>query len=324
MIGIIAKANGRDKVVDFRDGLIAANVEDYAMLHGAGGSHHAPCSVIKLYVCDYTAGTGDKSKTVTANLSPEVCEQLFEVCKQNIGSHIINNQFGFFAEQRAINKKMSKSADMCYGVLYQTVSILKRVVEAAKSGSLPEIAQVIEGLHMRLDKVCTRVTAEEKDPPRPVFVPLDRHMDYSYTQDRVHNFANKTGGTGIAPVQRLQIWHSTFRKQGDLSNYPWTIKIVNGKAKVNVRSNGATTFDAHSMTDIEEAFIQVSDADMFRMMSRVCHYIQIWEQVVAAEVVKAGLQKREEERKAYLDAKRAEEDEAAARALREMPETQAG
>ena len=53
------------------------------------------------------------------------------------------------------------------------------------------------------------------------------------------------------------------------------------------------------MTDKQEAFIQVSDADMYRMMSRVCHFIQVWEQTVAAEVVRAGKEKRETERKAY-------------------------
>ena len=48
--GIIAKTNGRNKVIDFRDGLVLAYPEDYAMIHGKGGKGHAPTSVIKIAV----------------------------------------------------------------------------------------------------------------------------------------------------------------------------------------------------------------------------------------------------------------------------------
>lgn len=89
---IIAKANARSKVIDFRDGLVPALMEDYAMIHGTGGKDHAPASVIKVTVCDYTAGTGDKSTTVTANISPDLCERLFEVCRQNVGTYVIDKQ----------------------------------------------------------------------------------------------------------------------------------------------------------------------------------------------------------------------------------------
>ena len=56
---IIAKTNGKDKVIDFRDCLNLANQDDYAMMHGIGGEKHARTSVIKLTICDYTAGKGE-------------------------------------------------------------------------------------------------------------------------------------------------------------------------------------------------------------------------------------------------------------------------
>jgi len=56
------------------------------------------------------------------------------------------------------------------------------------------------------------------------------------------------------------------------------------------------------MIDKQEAFIQISDADMYRMMSRICHYISAWENTVAGEVIKAGLATREQERKAAYNA----------------------
>ena len=41
---------------------------------------------------------------------------------------------------------------------------------------------------------------------------------------------------------------------------------------------------------------------MYRMMSRVCHYISVWEHTVAAKVVAGGLQTRENEWRASQEA----------------------
>lgn len=70
----------------------------------------------------------------------------------------------------------------------------------------------------------------------------------------------------MVPVQRLNIFHQTFRSDGQASNYPWTVKITNAKAPVHFQATGATTFSSTGMTDKQEAFIQISDADMYRMI----------------------------------------------------------
>lgn len=297
---IIAKVNGRNKVLDFRDGLVVANVNDYAMLHGCGGEGHAPSSVIKVYLCDYSAGTGSKSRTVSANISPVLCEQIFEVCKRNVGVQVIPDNFALFTEQRMTNKKMARTADMCHYALQGTRKIFDRYAERAKENDAPTTAAVLEGISSYFKKALERAAAEPASPEREPFMNLPLHADFHYSQDRVHNYHSKTGGGNIAPVQKLEIWHTTYRKQGDLGNYPWTVRITNGKAKVKTQPNGATTYDASSMTDVEMAFIPVSDADMFRAMSRINHYVNVWETAIAVDVVKQGLVKREEERKTYI------------------------
>lgn len=318
---IIAKINGRNKVIDFRDGLVPANVDDYAMLHGVGGKDHAASSVIKIYLCDYSAGTGSKSRTVSANISPELCEQIFEVCKRNIGNQVIPNNFDFFTEQRTANKKLALLGDMCFGVLNNVTKVLSRYTGASETGEAPSAGKVTKGLLTLLNKTKERAEAGPQAIAYPASMLLPQHMDFSHTQDRVHNYKSKTGGGDIAPVQRLQIWHTTYRKQGGLGNYPWTIKVINGKAKVRVQPNGATTFDASSMTEVEEAFIQVSDTDMFRAMGRVTHFVSVWENLVASEVVTQGRAKREEERKEYLGSRTTGEASAEAQA-NTVPEAQ--
>ena len=292
---VITKTTGRDKVIDFRDGLVAAHEEDYANLHGAGGRKgKAPVSVIKVYLCDYTAGTGDLSRTLHANISPELCEQLLEVCRQNIGVQVVEPNIPPLVEQRMVNQKLSKSADMSFGILNNCLKLLERIGKSEEEGNgIPGLGTLATGAKNLLTK--NRDKAMEESAPAPMApFQVPRHMDFTYSQDRVHAFGSVKEGD-MVPVQRLNIFHQTFRSDGQASNYPWTVKITNAKAPVHFQATGATTFSSAGMTDKQEAFIQISDADMYRMMSRVCHYISVWEHTVAAKVVVGGLQTRENE-----------------------------
>lgn len=305
--GIITKTNGRNKVIDFRDGLTVANIDDYANMHGTGGRKgKAPVSVIKLYLCDYGKGKGEKSLTVNASISPDLCEQLLEICKQNIGSIVIDPKLPIIVEQQAVNKKLCKGADMNFGVLDSCLKILDRIVKSDEEGKgVPGVALVASGAHKLLSK--SRDAAAAASPAAAVApIVLPRHTDYTYTQDRVHAFGADVKEGAMVPVQRLNIYHQTYRNDGQVSNYPWTIKITNAEAPIHIQSTGATTFSSGAMTGKQEAFIQVSDTDMYRMMSRICHFIQVWEQTVAAEVVKAGREKREAERQTFIAQKNSE------------------
>lgn len=62
-------------------------------------------------------------------------------------------------------------------------------------------------------------------------------MDFTYSQDRVHAFGQVKDGD-MVPVQRLNIFHQTFRSDGQLGNYPWTVKITNAKAPVTLPGDG--------------------------------------------------------------------------------------
>lgn len=299
---VITKTTGKNKVIDFRDGLVAAHEEDYANLHGAGGRKgKAPVSVIKIFLCDYSAGTGDASLTIKASISPDLCEQLLEICKHNIGVQVVEPNMAPLVEQRAVNHKLSKGADMNFGVLNNCLKLLERIVKADEAGKgVPGLATLAAGAKTFLSKPRDKAMEESAPTPMAPFQ-VPRHMDFTYTQDRVHAFGDVKDGD-MVPVQRLNIFHQTFRSDGQASNYPWTVKITNAKAPVRLQATGATTFSSSGMTDKQEAFIQISDADMYRMMSRVCHYISVWEQTVAAKVVASGLQIRENEWRASLEA----------------------
>lgn len=296
---IIAKANARDKVIDFRDNLSLANVEDYAMMHGIGGEKFARTSVIKVVICDYSAGTGDASKTVEANISPATCAKLLEVCKKNIGTIIVDDGIPPIAEQRAYNKNLKKIADMQFEVLQHVLKLSKSIAAAVKTkNQAPGIGPISEGLSGMLAKAKAHVLAPDAPEQRTPYFKVPAHCDITHVQDRVHSA--KRDASGFAPVQRLTIAHSTYRQDGKLSNYPWSVKIVNGMALVRVSDTGATTFDSSTLRDSTEAFIMLSDDDMFRCMDRIIRFVDAWEKLKCLPLIKAGLAQRQAEYDAYM------------------------
>ena len=62
---------------------------------------------------------------------------------------------------------------------------------------------------------------------------------------------------------------------------------------------GATSFDPSSLKDTEEAFINVSEDDMYRCMVRVERYIDAWEKLNCLPLIKEGLARRQSEVESY-------------------------
>ena len=78
----ICKVHGKDKVIDFRDGLHYANYVDFANIHGVGGKKHAPNSTIQVVLCDYSKGKGENSVNVRFRLEVEDIEILHEAARK--------------------------------------------------------------------------------------------------------------------------------------------------------------------------------------------------------------------------------------------------
>ena len=271
----ITKTNGKTKVIDFCDNLIPANIEDYANLHGSGGGHHAPKSTILCHICDYSKGTGDKSVTVKANLSVDTIYRLYKVAKQTI----------FKSEPAKSGYVLSERVVKMLNGTYKNLQNLYKAATSEKGVTADNILQVGQEYKQVFQEIVNSKASEAGKP------------DFTHTQDRVNVYQiNKTMGT--APVTKLSITHTPIRSDGQVSNYPWYIKITNGIAAVREQQNGATSYDSKKFNVTAEATINVSDEDMFRMMHSVTRYIEIWENTTCIPLVQQGLQRREEERRA--------------------------
>jgi len=119
--------------------------------------------------------------------------------------------------------------------------------------------------------------------------------DFTYSQDKVDVYSKKDGK---APVNKLLITHQPMYK-GKKSNYPWCIKITNGVADIIEKEGGTVNYNAKTLNVTNEAFINVSNEDMYRMFTRTIRYIETWENAVVLPNVINGLKQREEERREY-------------------------
>ena len=137
------------------------------------------------------------------------------------------------------------------------------------------------------------------DGALPKFISIPKNIDYVYTSDKV--ISQRKDASGFAPVTKLLVTRTTYRKDGSLAKMPWCIKIMNGRAKLKVGDNGATTFDKSTLTDQKEAFINLSDREMFRMMTRITHFITLWENAQLSTMIKGAQMRKSEEEQRSLN-----------------------
>lgn len=303
---VITRTHGKDRVIDFRDGLVPSTPEEYASMHQAGGRKNANTypSVIKMFLCDFSRGTGDKSVTVSVNLDPTLCYEWLDICKKSLGSVVLP-----YYEKAASTGGQAGNSSLAPNALFRiredlaAAGSLHRGFIALLKNLMVYMSAVVRGqiVHGSAEtftsvggaiKNAKQTAMPQQIQEKTLLVPCG--TDYSYQQDKVNVY--RRGQDGYAPVSRLQVTRQSFRPDGDAASYPWTFKITNGEALVQERSNGATTFRSDTIRNKTEAYILVSDRDMYRMMTRVTRFIDAWEKTCCIPVLRNGIQQREQER----------------------------
>lgn len=283
---IIAKAAAKDKFLDFRNNLSLAKDEHYAMIHGIGGKEYAANSTIKLLMTDYTGGTGNKSVTVNFNVTPDVVSKILEVCRRNIGTSVVSNG----GAKPVTSVPTIEEAYALVTKIYTEGQKLEDGNMAVSRAELTSLGKLIgtarEALNAQKGGSQGPSTAVEA-------------VDFELKQDKVDAYASKDSG-GRVPVSTLLIKRETYRSNGELSKYPWTVKICNFKAKTNENKNGTISYDSKTMAENREAFIQISNDDMYRCCHRVESFVRIWENAVGIPLVLGGLETKEAKRQEYL------------------------
>ena len=270
---VIARADSKGKILDFRNNMILAKSEHYAMMVGTGGAKFAPNSTIKVCMTDYSAGTGDKSINVDANISPGSIMQMLAVCEQNVGEIYIPQPISDAPIIRALNSARAalKSATVSVGDEDEQYVTFPR-------NKLIEIGKLITAAQADLSKV-----------NEALMKPVKPNVNFSLKQEKVNIYGKDQAG--LVPVSSLLITRQGIRNNGEVSKNPWTVKISNFKAKPVEHAGGTTSYSGQTATEKREAFIMVTDEAMFNCCHRVRRFMETWENAfcipLIAEAVEA-------------------------------------
>lgn len=181
-------------LVEFRDKLKVASIPNYAHIHADGEQTDGTIkktSLIGVLMKDYSKGTGDKSLTVNANISPEEVKFLYSR---------INAGFP------AVDFKQEK-----------------------------------------------------------IFGNIDEN--------------------GYSQVTKLRIARAETDSKGTVRKYPWYIEVENGKGIAVKNASGGTYMKANSFVSSSKTYTNLSDLDMFKLLSRTDAYIHAWESAIAPSLI---------------------------------------
>lgn len=246
----IWKVHGKDKVIDFSSKLTKALPEDFANIHGIGGSDHAPNSTICATICDSTKGTGDKSVTVKYCIDVEDIPMLYNAA--------MAARLGQLTASQPANTATLQSA--CETVRNQLRNWLKIAPYPDNSRPIPQEEITLAG-----KTLSDALSALESNTATSTV--------FSYTRQKNNPYATvKMNGASYAPVSQIAISCDPSRR------YPWTIQISNFDAPIKQRNNGATTHNARDAINKKEAFINLSMDDFCASLVAIERFIKLWEQ----------------------------------------------
>ena len=108
----------------------------------------------------------------------------------------------------------------------------------------------------------------------------------------------------IGTDSRSNVIHYIEQYRAGNTDKPYVVvedimKITNFEARPSGQGNGTTAYDAGSMRNKQECFIQISDDDMFRCCRRVTRFVEVWEIATGVSLVSNGLVQREQAREDY-------------------------
>lgn len=365
---VITRTYGRNKVIDFRDQLVIPTRKEFASVYQQPGEKMREAgkfpSSIGIVICDSTAGTGEKSVTLKANIQPYLIDQWLCVCRANIGTRLIpvgerhpgtqvlSELKNTIDATHITTKKTVSVSEMLLLFVNEIAEILGNVVKGKLRIASMDMVNAIGAALCKLRKpAITKWNMAEAQGNEMATMPslfIPSLQDYSYTQTRVNS--HKMLGGGYCPVSVLNVKRQSLvekkeKMKGDqlkpgytiegyqdngryftinakvkgfqegkvilahLSNggivaapinaiytivittdeiwgYPWYFQIVSFEAVVVTNQNGTTTYDQKTVRNKKEAFIKVSDKDMYEMMCTCQDIIDIFKMASTGAYIK--------------------------------------
>ena len=106
--------------------------------------------------------------------------------------------------------------------------------------------------------------------------------EYTFQQDKI--FGDKDE-QGYAKVSKVRIIRATKDSKGAARKLPWYVEVENGKGVPQKNANGGTYMKPNSFVSTGKVYANLSDIDLFDLLSSVSSYIDCWEHAIAPALI---------------------------------------
>ena len=106
--------------------------------------------------------------------------------------------------------------------------------------------------------------------------------EYTFQQDKI--FGDKDE-QGYAKVSKVRIIRATKDSKGAARKLPWYVEVENGKGVPQKNANGGTYMKPNSFVSTRKVYANLSDLDLFDLLSSVSSYIDCWEHAIAPALI---------------------------------------
>lgn len=122
------------------------------------------------------------------------------------------------------------------------------------------------------------------------------YQDFDYSAEKIFGAPDRDG---LSKATSLSISRHPYDKDGKVMNRPWFILIRNGRGKRVQNQAGGGYMQRGSFVLEKQAFINVSDDEIYGLLCRAVSFIKNWETVAAFQLIQQGKQMYAEQAAAY-------------------------
>lgn len=119
--------------------------------------------------------------------------------------------------------------------------------------------------------------------------------EFAFQQEKIFGQKDQDG---YCTVTKVRFQRATKDKSGAPRKIPWYVEVENGKGIPQANANGGTYMKSGSFVSAGRVNANLTDQDLFRLLSRVTSYISGWEAAIAPSLISQAKKALAERRRA--------------------------
>lgn len=106
--------------------------------------------------------------------------------------------------------------------------------------------------------------------------------EFTFQQEKIFGQKDQDG---YCSVTKVRFQRATKDRSGTPRKIPWYVEVENGKGIPQANANGGTYMKSGSFVSAGRVNANLTDQDLFRLLSRVSSYISGWEAAIAPSLI---------------------------------------